>query len=158
MNSLGESFGYIMTSIQLQNPLDHLLIFLRSLFPLDYTVILIFTTFTFYSAITGIQNVGLGIPWIKVPFHFSSLFSFLFLYNLHWVLLDLDLQNRSVEHAHSIDSSYDHDISCNSFHSRCCFLCSSATILDLLFTNLCFLFQLLKHVSIVTCPSPRFDC
>lgn len=66
MFSLGEKFGYLMSSAKVLGPLDRFSLFFQRVFPLDFAVLIFLVTFLILAATSGFQKVGIGIPWLKV--------------------------------------------------------------------------------------------
>lgn len=62
----GPKSGYILQNGTLPNPVDILLVYAQSVFPLDYIMYCIMILFFFFCSITGIQTIGIRFLWIPV--------------------------------------------------------------------------------------------
>ena len=62
----GPKSGYILQNGTLPNPIDILLVYAQSVFPLDYIMYCTMILFFFFCSITGIQTIGIRFLWISV--------------------------------------------------------------------------------------------
>merc|ERR1712141_935310 len=66
INSLGPKSGYILQNGTLPNPVDIILVYAQSFFPLDYIMYCIMILFFLFCSMTGIQTIGIRFLWISV--------------------------------------------------------------------------------------------
>ena len=66
INSMGPKSGYVLKNATLPNPVDTLLVYAQSVFPLDYIIYSGMILFFVFSSMSGIKNVGIRFMWLSV--------------------------------------------------------------------------------------------
>ena len=62
----GPKSGYILQNGTLPNPVDIILVYAQSVFPLDYIMYCTMILFFLFCSITGIQTIGIRFLWLSV--------------------------------------------------------------------------------------------
>ncbi|XP_064486906.1 probable lysosomal cobalamin transporter [Ornithodoros turicata] len=65
-HSLGYKTGYLLPNHTLPNPLDMLLVYAQSVYPLDYVLFVILILFLVLCTIYSIQRIGIWFLWLRV--------------------------------------------------------------------------------------------
>jgi len=66
INGLGPQSGYVLDNATLPNPVDSVLVYAQSVFPLDYVIYSGMVLFFLFSSMSGLRQIGIRFLWLSV--------------------------------------------------------------------------------------------
>ena len=143
MFSLGEQFGYIISTVKVLNPIDRFLLLIQPLFPLDFAIFIILVLFVTLAASSGYRWIGIGLPFFKVRLQDT-----VYINSITKLILNyLGLQGYSMEDSKSIIACSYHQSFHHFIRSRHFFPATAPAVYDVFISALHNLqqFQLIRH-------------